>query len=800
MKIPLSWLKEYIAIDDTIDSLVDKLTFSGLEVEDVETQGGSLEDLYVGEVKDIRPHPDADKLRLCTVSNGIEEFPVVCGASNLTEGMKSAFAPAGATLPGGMKLKKSKIRGQLSMGMLCAEDELGLSESHSGIMEFPIDTPAGTPLTKMLGEPETVFELEVTPNRPDCLCLHGIARDLAAIYHLEITPPEVILNENSENISDYTSVEIDPEANCTRYTARILKNVTIAASPKWMQDRLTACGIRPINNIVDITNYVMLETGQPLHAFDYELLKGGRIVVRPAKPGEKLQTLDGNEHKLAPHHTVIADAEHAVALAGVMGGQDSEIQNTTKTVLLESAYFLPSAVRAAAKQLETHSESSYRFARGVDPNGVDHASQRAAQLIQELAGGELVGGVIDNHPTKQKPWNISCRWERINKIIGIDVDPDTIRGFMHALSLKIVKDEAASFTLEIPTFRQDLTREIDIIEEVARLQGLDQIPVRPPKAIRVVDAEDSLVQAHRQLRNMLVGLGLQEIMNYTLTSESLLDNYSSSLKEKRIVLPHPISQDQSIMRTALLPQMIETIGRNKAHQIDEVAFFELGKTFTLETDENPREELRLSIGLMGPIGRNALDKRRKLEEAEVYSWLKGILEALESSLGINLSIKTSDHDSLEKGRSGSLILNNKEIGSVGLLSHSARKNNRLNDPVALAELSVKPLLKALLKRRLMKSPASFPASSRDIALLIDKAITHEEILAVIKKASSKELEDVQLFDVFESDSLGEQKKSMAYSLTFRSTERTLTDKNINKFDLSIQNALVKNLGAEIRDK
>ncbi|MDH3346119.1 MAG: phenylalanine--tRNA ligase subunit beta, partial [Kiritimatiellaceae bacterium] len=515
MKFPLSWLKELVDFEDTLEGLSDKLTFAGLEVEQIETIGNALDGVVVGEIIQVEPHPNADKLRLCTVEYGAEEtMRVVCGAPNVAVGGKHPFAPVGTTLPGGFTLKRAKIRGEVSMGMLCAKDELGLGKDHSGLLVLDADLAPGTPFNTLIPPPESVFELEITPNRPDCLSIIGIAREVAAIYGTELKIPSVELTETADAVDSLVSVDIQDVERCPRYTARVLKNAKVGPSPDWMVTRLEACGIRAINNLVDITNYVMLETGHPLHAFDHTLLQDGKIIVRRAAQGEKFTTLDEADRELTSEMLVIADPAKAVALAGIMGGANTEIKDDTSTVLLEAATFEQSGVRHTVKALGHSTDSSYRFQRGVNPDTVEWASRRAAALMAELADADVCAGVIDAHAASAAKTTINVKWANICKLIGLEISDDEMKRIFQALEISILESDQEGAMLEIPTFRGDLTREVDIIEEVARMHGVDKIPEKLPIAQVIGGAHDDRTRAVNACRKNLAGLGAREILNY----------------------------------------------------------------------------------------------------------------------------------------------------------------------------------------------------------------------------------------------------------------------------------------------
>jgi len=809
MKFPLSWLKELVDFDDTLDGLSDKLTFAGLEVEQIETIGGTFDGVVVGEVTAIEPHPNADKLRLCTVEYGAEEtMRVVCGAPNVEVGTHYPFAPVGTTLPSGFTLKKAKIRGEISMGMLCAKYELGLGEDHSGLLVLNADTAPGTPLAKLTGPPESVFELEITPNRPDCLSIVGIAREVAAIYATDLKLPAIELNETAdlspealargEPADSLVSVSVEDAERCPRYTARVLKNAKVGPSPDWMKNRLEACGIRAINNLVDITNYVLLETGHPLHAFDYTLLKDGKIIVRRAAKGEKFTTLDEVERELTPDMLVIADPEKAVALAGVMGGANTEIKNDTTTVLLESASFEPSGIRHTVKALGLSTDSSYRFQRGVNADTVEWASRRAAALMTELADADICAGVVDAYPVPATKTQISVKWAKICKLIGLEISADEMKQIFQTLELSVLSSDAEGATLEIPTFRSDLEREVDIIEEVARMHGVDKIPEKLPTAQVIGGAHDDRVRAINTCRKNLAGLGAREILNYTLVNHPLLDLFGKS--DDREELPHPISAEQSVLRTSLIPQMVESLGRNKSRQINDAVFFEIGRTF-FKTESGPVQTEKVCLGVMGTPGRNALDIQRAVNEEEIFLWLKGLVEKLLTAQKVaRIKFQTLEKcGAFDEGCALKVLSGKTEIGVIGLINSRVRKEWRLNDPVVAAELDLEPLVSNVWKTGTVADIPLYPATERDIAFIVDEAVRHEEILKAINGGAPAELEKIELFDIFRGKVLEKGKKSLAYNFVYRSAKKTLTDDKINKFHDAAAQRVCKATGAVVRE-
>jgi len=801
MKIPLNWLKDYVDFEDTVEGLCDKLTFSGIEVEGVETIGGGVDGVVVGEVVSIEKHPNADKLTLCAVNFGGEsEMTVVCGAPNAEVGGKYPFAPLGTALPAGFTIEKRKVRGIFSEGMLCAEDELGISEDHDGLMVLDANWAPGTPLAEVMGPPETVIEVEITPNRPDCLSLMGVAREVATLYGTSLKVPDITLTESADPADKETSVVVEDSTDCPRYTARILRDVKVGSSPDWMKRRLEAAGIRAINNIVDITNYVMVECGQPLHAFDQTLLTEGRIVVRHPAKGEKILTLDGIERELEPQMLVIADAAKPMAVAGVMGGENSGITDDTSDVLLESASFRPAAIRSTSKKLGMLSESSYRFMRGVDVPLADFGSRRAAKLMCELAGATVYSGSVDVWPEPKSTWTVTCRPARLEALLGISAAPEEIAKVFASLELKVLRSDAELIEVEVPTFREDLTREADLIEEYARIYGLKCLPPTRPMATIVPDADDKPAQAQNRLREVLAGLGLQQVMNYSFLGEGLLDLFDKDGTPHRVKLANPLTADHTVMRDALLPQVIENIGTNFSRQVSEVAFFETGRVFRLGDKQVPREEDHVAIGLLGPVGRTGLDKVSPVTEQDMFLWIKGVWEQTAAALNLQgASLRPADRPWGAPGRGMEVIVDGTVIGWLGLLSASLAREWRINEPIGVLEMAVEPMVKDVARISTLKSPPSYPSTRRDAALIVASDVTHEQVVKVARSAASAELEKIELFDIYQGKNLGEGRKSMAYAFTYRSSTGTLTDEMANGFQEKVNAALKSQLPAEIRE-
>ena len=796
MKVPFSWLNELVELDQDINTLSDQLTFIGLEVESVETLGSEFDGVVAGVVTHVQQHPNADKLKLCLVAYGeSEQMRVVCGAPNVMVGGVYPFAPVGTELPGGFTIKKAKIRGEESMGMLCAKDELGLGEDHSGLLELGSDVVAGTPFVEIWGAPETVIELEITPNRPDCLSMIGIAREIAALTNKPINlPKKTVSNTNDSSMS----VNVCDAEDTPRYTLRVIDGVEIGPSPQWMQKRLEAVGIRPINNVVDITNYVMLETGHPLHAFDQGSINGNEISVRRAFPNEKIQTLDGVDRSLDDSMLVIADSEKSIALAGVMGGANSEVKADTTSIILEVACFNATSIRATAKKLGLHSESSYRFQRGVCANSVSDASDRAVMLLMEFAGAKTSSSMIDNYENPQDEKIISVDWERIAQRIGAPVSDEEIKSILIKLGMEVIEAEGEAKVIP-PPYRLDLDREIDLVEEVARIYGMERIPENIPQAKVVEDCNDSRFNSLRSLRNNLQGLGVSEIMNYTLVSDNLLDRFDESNKNLREKLPHPISEDQSVLRTSLIPQMVESLGRNYSRQINEACFYELGRVFNREKNNLIQSE-RVSFGMMGPVGRRQLNKRRPLEAEEMFIWMKGLIEVLLNKQNLNdLIFKDLDNSYYEDGQALSVYHKDSCIGSFGLIKKSILELWKVNTSVAVGELELDALLSVVGQYSSVNEVPVYPSISRDLALIVDQGVTNDSVINIVAKLQPKNLESLELFDVYTGKGVDKGKKSVAYSFTYRSANQTLTDKKVNKVHQQVIDTLCKELVAEVRN-
>lgn len=806
MNVTLNWLKTYIDFDLSASELADRLTMLGIEVESVKQLGVGLEGVVVGSVSSIRPHPNADKLVLCQVDVGeAEELQIVCGAPNVREGMLAPVATIGVTLPIGLTIKSAKLRGETSQGMLCSEKELGLSDDAAGLMELPTDTPLGTTLSEALRLDDIVFELEITPNRPDCLSLIGVAREIRAETGNPLKLPSVDLKESETDVRELTSVTIDAPDLCPRYAARVIQGIKVGESPAWLQQRLESVGVGVINNIVDITNFVLMEYGQPLHAFDYHKLIEKRIVVRRAADGEHLTTLDEVERELTADMLVIADAEKPVALAGIMGGYDSEITETTCDVLLESAYFNPSSVRATAKALGISTEASYRFERGADPGVVIAALDRAAQLIAELAGGTVCERVVDVYPGEQPLTRIQLRPERVNFVLGTTIETAEMGQILNRLDFD-VETSGDVYQVTVPTFRSDVTREIDLIEEIARVYGYDNIPTTLPKGDIPVPPPNLKTEVHNRIKRFLLAAGMMEAVNYSFCDPNCFDkirlNANDPLRDT-VKLRNPLSPEMSVLRTTLLPSLLENAQHNRNHQIDTIALFEIGSVF-IHNNQNGRSDLRIATleparvtGILaGQIGEGVYSNPyRQPDFFDIKGFVEGILEVC----GIaDYTLRKADVPTFHPGRNAAVLLGDRQLGTFGEAHPQVLENYDLPYKAYLFEFDLEGLVDTAVFTKRFEPISIYPKVARDLAIVVDKEILSDMPTELIYATGGDVVESVRLFDVYEGEQVPEGKKSLAYTITYHSATETLTDKAVNALHDKIVERLNQELGAELR--
>ncbi|HLB24759.1 MAG TPA: phenylalanine--tRNA ligase subunit beta [Nitrospirota bacterium] len=801
MRISYNWLKEYVDITLTPQQLADRLTMAGLEVEGLEYLGEGIKGVVVGRIVSMKPHPSADRLTLCEVDTGTESLPVVCGARNMKEGDKVPLATVGAELPGGMKIEKAELRGVASSGMLCSEKELGLAKESAGLMILPQDAKVGEDIVKALGLDDWALEVNVTPNRPDCLSVVGIAREAAALTRKKLKLPQAKLKEKGPDIKGLAGVEIKDAELCPRYAGRLVRGVKAGGSPEWMKRRLAAVGLRSINNVVDVTNYVMMELGQPLHAFDYDLLEGHRIIVRTAAEGEKFTTLDGVERTLPDNTLMICDAARPVAIAGVMGGQNSEVGPSTVNVFLESAYFSPSGIRRAAKKLGLHTEASHRFERGMDPEGLILALDRAAGLIAELGGGAVVPGRADEYPVKAVMPEVAVRTRRVNEILGTDLHTDEMTDILGRLQVRIKDMAEGSFTAQAPTFRPDLVREADMVEEVARLHGYGKIRSRLPVYGMAERLQDRPRDASLKVKDALMNAGFTEVVNYSFINPADFDRLGlpqDDYRRKVITLQNPLSVEQSVMRTTLLPSLLGNLVWNFSRGVRDIKIFELSKVFLSEGPGLPREPLRVA-GLA--VGGRSLCLWDGRERSVGYYDLKGVVETVLDTMRVKGTVfaPADDVPFLHPGKSAWLMVGGSEAGFLGQLHPDVVERCDLPVEAFVFELDLQSLIEMEAAEPKYSPLPKFPPVERDVAVVVPADVSSFSVTKTIESLKVELIEDVKLFDYYEGKPIPEGKKSLAYTITYRSPARTLTDDEVNAVHQIVVDALKDRLGAEIRE-
>jgi phenylalanyl-tRNA synthetase beta chain len=809
MKVTLNWLKQYIDFNWSPEELTERLTMLGLEVEGVQKISGAFDGIVVAQILTRDPVPGSDKLSVCKVNDGTGERTIICGAQNHKPGDKIPLILPNFALPlkAGDKepfvIKERKVFGITSQGMMCSPQELGLPDEVDGLLILPTDAKVGQPFGEFLGRSggDVVYDLEVTPNRPDLNSVIGIAREIAAVTGNELKIPAIVfLNTDSEPISDMVSVRNDEPELCPRYTVRIVRQVKVGASPDWLKNILEKVGIRSINNVVDITNYVMLETGQPLHAFDYDLLKGiganpPKIIIRRANAGEKFTTLDGKERALTDQMLLIADETQAVALAGIMGGKNSEINAVTTDVLIESAYFKPQNIRATSKKLELRTDASYRFERGGDVGICDWASRRAAQLICDLAGGELLGHAIDNFPNEISSKEITLRFSKSKDLLGIGISHAEQIGHLTKLGLAITRQEPGECTFKIPSWRVDLKREVDLIEEVGRLYGIEKIPSTPPRGALGANEFDSVYDQISEARRILTALGLNEAQGQTLISETEVRDLP---EEKIVALANPLSSDMDVLRPSLLPGLIHSLRHNVSRKNHDVALFEIGRVFKNENGAT-KENRSVAVAITGQRARpfwSGGGRDAKVDASD----LKGLAEEFLEQFGLRgIQFGKRAENSALFLESAIVTLGGKiSLGELGQLLPPLAKKYDLRDAVFLAEFNLDLLLAKRNPVKSFKALPQFPSSRRDVAMLVPENVTHESVLQTVKQVKPANLESVELFDVFRGKSVPDGQKSLAYAFTYRSVEKTLTDAEVNAAHEKILEAFKTQLRAELR--
>jgi phenylalanyl-tRNA synthetase beta chain len=804
MKVTLNWLREFVAIELSLDRLADRLAMAGLEVDGIREQGS--EPVKVAQIVRIDPHPHSDHLTVCQVTTGGEVIPVVCGASNMQVGDKVALAAEGTPLPGGQQVERVEIRGQLSCGMLCSERELGLSDDHRGLLIVPKEVPLGEAVYAVLGLRDTILDVAITPNRGDCLSVMGLAREISALTGVPLHAGKPRVRQSGSPINSQARVSITDADLCPRYAARVVTGVRISPSPAWMKWRLEAAGVRALNNVVDVTNYVMLERGQPLHAFDLPSLAGQAIIVRRARDIAAIETLDGKERTLVPDDLLICDRDRAVAVAGVMGGANSEVRDQTTEVLLESAYFIPETVRRTARRLGLRSEASYRFERGVDPQGTVLALDRAASLLQQLAGGRVSRGVIDVFPRPLPSMVIPLRAPRVVSFLGTKVAANEIEQRMRTLGAKVKRGRGGTWQVTVPSYRADLSQEADLIEEVARLRGYETIPALLPRTEGRETNRDVEGEWTRRVRTCLAAQGLAEMLNLSFTS-ARLNHLFPGLIPGAVAIPlmNPLSAEGAEMRLSVLGGLMRALQHNVRQGETGVTAFELGKTFFLEDGQTQLQQLQqrqerfvLSAVLYGTWPVVGVGQKG---QAVDFADLKGVIESVVQELHCEKLLRWDraiDVSFLHPGKAARVLIEKNPVGVAGALHPNHSVALDLSETPWVFELDFTALLHYARPVTQYQPLPRFPAVVRDVAIVADKELPVQSVIDAVRALAHPLIVDMRLFDRYQGSQIPPDKQSLAYSIAYRTADRTLTALEVSETHAQVIEHLVKTLGVEVR--
>lgn len=810
MQVSIKWLKDYIDFTETPEQLADKLTMAGIPVENVVDPGEGLEKVVTGRIEKLEPHQNSDHLQICTMNVGLaENIIIVTGAQNVAEGQVVPVAMVGAHLPNGMKISKGKLRGVASSGMLCSAQELKLDleklpeEQKTGIFILPSDTPVGIPAKDVLGLNDVVLEFELTANRADCFSVFGLVREIAAITGNKPHFPEIKVNEDDNTkLNDIFSVEIADPDLCSRFSTRMLKNVKIGPSPEWMQQRLEGAGIRSINNVVDVTNFVMIELGHPMHAYDYDKITGKKLIARRAIEGEELHTLDDTSRKAKGEMLVIADSEKAAGLAGIMGGFETEITDTTTTVVLESADFYGPCIRRTARACGLSSEASGRFERGVDSETTIKALDRAAQLLQEMGACTVCEGIVDVYPNPKQANYVTFTPEQINNHLGTNIAKDVMLNIITSVGFDVTKDENDEITVKVPSWRNDVTCMADISEEIARLHGFDKIKSTLPNGVSMQGTQSAKQTFIDKVKTSLSSQGLYETISFALTNEETFNKLNipqDSPLRKAVPIMNPLSDEYPLVRTTLLSSIFDNLARNLARKNDDVALFEVGSVFfpkALPVTELPDEVVKIAGAITGR--RNAQGWNQTNDMVDFYD-AKGIIEELLANLRVTrYTVEAGTHYAMHPGKTALFKKGRDVIATVGEVHPAVLSAYGITKPVYIFELDATTVMKYMAKDLKYKALPKYPATSRDLAMLVDVDVNAADIEKAMTKAAGQNLTQITLFDVYTGKQVEEGKKSLAFSLTFQSNDKTLTDAEIDPAIEKIVAKLQKDFNANLR--
>lgn len=798
MLIPIKWLREYVDIEDIeTRELAEKLTMSGSHVDSIEQVDKGVKKVVVGKILEINPHPNADKLVITQIDIGEDILQIVTGATNISENDYVPVALVGARLPDGTKIKKGKLRGEISKGMLCSANELGIKEDlipkelKDGIYILDEEFTLGQDIRKALELEGEVIDFEITPNRPDCLSIIGMARETAATFSRKLKYPEIIIQNQIDNINNLiNNIEIKNEKLCNRYYAKVVKNVKVKSSPMWLQRKLVESNIRPINNIVDITNYVMLELGQPIHAFDLDKIKGDKIIVRNANNDEKITTLDSVERKLSEDMLVISDVEKPIAVAGVMGGENTEVDSNTKNILIESANFDGRNIRLTAKGLGIRTDASAKYEKDLDSNISDQAGNRVCQLIEMIGAGDIVEGNIDIYPNKSDKINIELRPNKVNDMLGINLDTNDMIKILNDLELKSFKKDGYIIAT-IPTFRSDITMETDLVEEIGRVYGFHNIESKPLVGVLTKGGKSLKREIEDYIKKSLTGMGINEITTYSFISPKAYDKINlpeDSLKRRNVKIKNPLGDDFSVMRTTLIPNTLQVLARNYKYGVNKAWSYEIGNIFipkSIDSKSLPQEIKNLTIGMYG--------------ESDFF-YLKGILNNIFSLLGIEdvEYFVEENNNTFHPGRCASIMKGNHVLGIIGEVHPDVMNNYGLKQRTYITEIDLDILTYLTKLDREYKELPKYPSITRDIALVVDEEVLVKQIEDIVKENSGDLVEEINLFDIYRGDQIPENKKSVAYSIVYRSRKKTLKDEEVSEVHQKIVEKLIDKLDASLR--